>query len=128
MKCHRALCASSEMSEIQQLVVRGSARSWWEIIGESRTIWLEITKTSLQRFLCDANISGFQKAFFFWLQFHFRIKNSTQLVQIILFSSQKCKFQKSQYFCVQRDNVLVFVRWISALIIQSSSLYNEMFS
>ena len=49
MKCHRVLCACLKMSEIQQLVTHRSARGWWEIKGDSKTILLKITKTILQR-------------------------------------------------------------------------------
>lgn len=62
MKCHRVLCACLKMSEIQQLVTHGSARGWWDIKGDSKTILLKITKTILQRVLGGADISGFQKA------------------------------------------------------------------
>lgn len=49
MKCQKVCCACLKMSEIQHLVVQGSARGWREIKGESRAILLKITTTSLQR-------------------------------------------------------------------------------
>lgn len=92
MKCHRVGCASLKMSEKQQLVVRGSARGRWQIKGESGTILLKITKTSLQRVFFRWCWHFWLSKGTFWQEIRFGIK-TLQLAQHILFSSQKCKCQ-----------------------------------
>lgn len=114
-------CACLKMSEIQQLVVHGSTRGWWEIKGASRTVLLKITKTSLQRvFRVVLTFLAFKRHFL--PRNPFLNKNpSTGATYFVL----KPKMQMPKQFCyfsVQHGNVLVFILFLLDLCSEPSPL------
>lgn len=130
MKCHRVWCASLKMSAIQRIVVHASARGWWEIKGESRTILLKRTKTSLQRVFRDVlTFLPFKRHLLarnpFWN------KNSSIGATYFVLKPKMQMPKQFCYFSVQHGNPLVFILFLFDLCsdypVKPSLLYNLTF-